>query len=77
MTHHHRSDNQYIYYIRFSRSFPASNSDLLLKVSVKGFPLERCNSVYRVHNVVLGPTQLCAGGDKGSNSICMSDIIVI
>jgi len=50
----------------------ASNSNLKLKVSVNGVPLDQCNNVYRVHNVALGPKQLCAGGAQGFDS-CRGD----
>lgn len=53
-------------------SSTASNSNIKLKVQVDGVPLSRCNSVYRLQNVQVGPTQLCAGGLKGYDS-CRGD----
>ncbi|KAJ6637209.1 Serine protease easter [Pseudolycoriella hygida] len=49
-----------------------SFSNFKLKVRVPGVSLERCNSVYSRHSVVLGAGQLCAGGIKGADS-CRGD----
>lgn len=46
----------------------ASNSNIKLKVEIDGVPLDQCNNVYRIQNVVLTPKQLCAGGVPGKDS---------
>lgn len=41
-------------------------------MTVSGVPLEQCNQVYSSQNIVLTPSQLCAGGVKGFDS-CRGD----
>lgn len=43
-----------------------------LKVRVNGVSTDSCNSVYARQNVVIGSTQVCAGGDRGRDS-CRGD----
>lgn len=56
----------------WGRTENATQSNIKLKALVDVVNLEKCNEVYTGHNVVLEPTQLCAGGVKGIDS-CSGD----
>lgn len=49
-----------------------SASNLKLKASVEGYTLNQCRSVYMRQNIILGDTQICAGGKEGIDS-CRGD----
>lgn len=49
-----------------------SQSNVKLKVSVGSVSLSSCNNVYGRQGVVLGQTQICAGGERGFDT-CRGD----
>lgn len=52
--------------------FAASQSDVKLKVEVRGFNLEQCTNIYQKGKITLSSKVLCAGGENGRDS-CRGD----
>lgn len=48
--------------------FPAVGSKIKLQVTLKGISNVQCNHKYRRHNLTFKENQMCAGGEKGSDS---------